>query len=1056
MKKLIILLLALFFISFDSGDLTSKSDSLSQISALESSSSKIEESNVADILQKLPLYFIENKGQVDERVQYQLKLSGMNVYFTSQEIVYQLFQREEGEAKVENIRVKFAGMNEEVEVEGGEESEAKVNYFIGNDPERWVQGARTYKKVIYRELYPDIDLIVYGGEGKIKHEYRVRAGGEVGDIRIKYEGVEGLRVNEEGELEVILKGGKLREGVPISYQRIDGERVEVKSGYMVMEDNVIGFRVGEYKKDRELVIDPVLTYSTFLGGSSSDGGYGIAADGSGNVYVTGEAESSDFPTTSGAYDTSYNGNSDVFITKLNSTGSALTYSTYLGGGLGDTGEEIAIDGSGNAYVTGYTSSSDFPTTSGAYDTSYNGNSDVFITKLNSTGSALTYSTYLGGGAYDCGHGIAIDGSGNAYVTGYTYSTDFPTTSGAFDTSYNGNSDVFITKLNSTGSALTYSTYLGGGDYDYGYGIAIDGSGNAYVTGYTYSTDFPTTSGAFDTSYNGNSDVFITKLNSTGSALTYSTYLGGGSYDYGYGIAIDGSGNAYVTGDTSSTDFPTTSGAFDTSYNGWDVFITKLNSTGSALTYSTYLGGCTLDYGYGIAIDGSGNAYVTGETWSSDFPTTSGAFDTSHNGSVDAFITKLNSTGSALSYSTYLGGSGGDTGYGIAVDGSGNVYLTGSSFSTDFPTTSGAYDTNNNGSADAFVTKFSFGIKDDLLGTWSGQGVYYRNSDTGHWVKLGSPATKIAAGDLDNDGTDDLLGIWPGQGGVWVKYSSSGNWALLSSTADWIGAGDMNGDGRCDFLGTWTGQGVYYRNSDTGGWVKMASPATQITAGDIDGDGTDDLIGIWPSQGGVWVKYSSDGTWERLSSTADWIGAGDMNGDGRCDLVGTWTGQGVYYRNSQSGSWVKMASPATMTAAGDLDGDSTDDLIGIWPAQGGVWVKYSSDGTWEKLSSTADWIAAGKMRNAGSTSIEGFMELPAPIGGYAEGPGKVIEYEDLSNVGPGGWNFVYQTEKNLVPQEEESIKMMRIPGPGEPGFKYTEQKNLIPQEKIEKKKKIRRK
>jgi len=247
----------------------------------------------------------------------------------------------------------------------------------------------------------------------------------------------------------------------------------------------------------------------------------------------------------------------------------------------------------------------------------------------------------------------------------------------------------------------------------------------------------------------------------------------------------------------------------------------------------------------------------------------------------------------------------------------------------------------------------------------------------------------------------------------------------------------------DLLGTWTGQGVYYRNSDTGSWVNMATPATQITAGDIDNDGIDDLVGIWPGQGGVWVKYSSSSSWALVSSTADWIGAGDMNGDGRCDLVGTWTGQGVYYRNSQSGSWVKMATPATMTASGDLDGDGTDDLIGIWPAQGGVWVKYSSDGTWEKLSSTADWIAAGKMRDAGGSGSE-VITLSAPVGGIADGPYTFEKHEDLSSEGPGGWNFVYQVEENLFPQEKASMSIMKMLGPGDPGFKCIEQKNLVPQ------------
>jgi hypothetical protein len=337
-------------------------------------------------------------------------------------------------------------------------------------------------------------------------------------------------------------------------------------------------------------------------------------------------------------------------------------------------------------------------------------------------------------------------------------------------------------------------------------------------------------------------------------------------------------------------------------------------------------------------------------------------------------------------------------------------------------------------------------KDDFLGTWDGQGVYYRNSDTGAWVKMASPATLITAGDLGGDGVDDLIGIWPSQGGVWVKSSTNGAWTKLSTTAEHIAAGDMNGDGRVDFLGTWDGQGVYYRNSNNGAWVKMASPATLITAGDLDGDGIDDLIGIWPTQGGVWVKYSKTGAWSKLSSTAKDIAAGDMNGDGRDDLLGTWDGQGVYYRKSIYGAWVKMATPADQVTCGDLDADGKADLIGIWPAQGGVWVKYSATGSWAILSSSAGDIAAGRMR-AGTGGSMPAQALFGPMGGYAQGPESLIQYQDTSSEGPEGLHFVYQTEELLIPQEHES-GMMKIPGPGEPGFRWVEERNLIPEESRE--------
>jgi hypothetical protein len=336
-------------------------------------------------------------------------------------------------------------------------------------------------------------------------------------------------------------------------------------------------------------------------------------------------------------------------------------------------------------------------------------------------------------------------------------------------------------------------------------------------------------------------------------------------------------------------------------------------------------------------------------------------------------------------------------------------------------------------------------QEDLLATWDGQGVYYRNSDNGAWVKLASPATMITCGDIDEDGIDDIIGLWPTQGGIWVKYSGTGAWARLSSTAVHIASGDMNGDGRDDLLGTWDGQGVYYRDSETGLWIKMASPATMITTGDIDGDETDDLIGIWPSQGGVWVKYSQTGAWARLSSTATDIATGDLNGDGRDDLLATWTGQGVYYRDSISGSWVKMASEATQVTCGDLDTDGKADLIGIWPGQGGVWAKYSLTGTWARLSSTARDISAGVMRLEGGAL--GLEDKPLPsqaFTGVEEGPYLTGTHQDLSDTAPDGPRFNAREQKNLDPQESfRGVAIRRILGPGEPGFRAVQQKDQFP-------------
>jgi hypothetical protein len=454
-----------------------------------------------------------------------------------------------------------------------------------------------------------------------------------------------------------------------------------------------------------------LIYSTYLGGGGREYSGDIAVDSLGNAYITGYTISStDFPTTSGAFATTFNGGLyDVFVSKLNASGTALVYSTYLGGTGDDESRGIAIDSSGNAYISGYTNSTNFPTTFDAFDTTFNGGLyDGFVSKLNSNGTALVYSTYLGGDEEDRNYAIAVDSLENVYITGNTGSPNFPTTPGAYRTAFygiRGTATVFVTKLNASGTSLIYSTYVGGG---FGYDLAIDTLGNTYITGCTDSSVFyPTTPGAFDTTGNYYLDGFVTKLNESGTALVYSTYLGGINYDYSYGIAVDGSENAYITGYTTSTDFPTTLGAFDTLINGgYDVFVSKLNPSGTALVYSTYLGGVDLEYSYGIAVDGSENAYITGFTYSPDFPTTPGAFDTTLDIYDDVFVSKFNPSGTELLYSTYLGGDNGEYGKSIAIDGSRNVYITGPTSSTDFPTTPGAFDTSYNGSVEVFVTKLS--------------------------------------------------------------------------------------------------------------------------------------------------------------------------------------------------------------------------------------------------------------------------------------------------------------------------------------------------------------
>ena len=692
---------------------------------------------VSESYGKLPLSFEANVGQTSSQVKFLSRGQGYTLFLTpSGEAVLALRKSvpkrdplkptalvsmpappiPDATGPLAIVRMKLVGANAKPRVEALDELPGKANYLIGNDPKKWRTNVPLYAKVRYREVYPGVDLVYYGNQRQLEHDFIVAPGADPRSITLNLAGAEKLSLDPQGALVLAVKDGELRMDKPRIYQEVDGARREISGGYVLKSAYQVGFQIAAYDATRLLIIDPTLFYSTYLGGNSTDVGQGIAVDAAGNAYVTGYTTSINFPTTVGTFQTANGGSYDAFVTKLNPTGTApLVYSTYLGGSNFDLGYGIAVDNLGNAYVTGYTCSSNFPTTPLAFQTALQSFCDAFVTKLNPAGSAPLYSTYLGGNSADFGQGIAVDSTGSAYVTGYTYSSNFPTTPGAFQTTFAGGYHAFVTKLNPTGTApLVYSTYLGGNSTDVGQGIAVDSTGSAYVTGYTNSSNFPTTPGAFQTTFAGGYHAFVTKLNPTGTApLVYSTYLGGNSTDVGQGIAVDAAGNAYVTGVTCSTNFPTTPGAFQTanaSGGCTDAFVTKLNPVGSApLVYSTYLGGFSADYGQGIVVDSTGSAYVTGYTNSSNFPTTLGAFQAANQGGFDAFVTALNPLGTApLVYSTYLGGSNLDYGQGIAVDSTGSAYVTGYTDSSNFPTTPGAFQTANasGGCCDAFVAKIT--------------------------------------------------------------------------------------------------------------------------------------------------------------------------------------------------------------------------------------------------------------------------------------------------------------------------------------------------------------
>lgn len=699
----------------------------------ESAAAPLLESNYG----RLPLYFIENRGQVDKRVKYYAAGKGQTLFFTRQGMVLSLVRpakpseeetpgsltlgskgnsvrhgRPEGTApaKTSVVSVTPVGIQKGVQLKAIQPQKCLVNYFIGNDPSKWRTNIPTYAGVLYEEAYKGVDLKFYGRGRELEYDVVVKAGADPGQVRFAYNGVTDLRLTPEGHLALTLPdGGELFQKKPVVYQEIAGQRVVREARFAVKGSGarlVAGFEVASYDNRYPLVIDPVLVYSTYLGGNNYDEAYGIVVDGTGAAYVAGYTSSSNFPTPNAFQGTFGGGSYNAFIAKLSPGGNSLVYSTYLGGSTDDRATAIAVDASGAGYVAGYTSSSNFPITASALQKSKAGGQDAFVTKLSPGGDSLAYSTYLGGSSDDQAKGIAVDATGAAYVAGGTDSSNFPTTSNAPEILLQGAWSAFISKINPAGSALVYSTYLGGVYLDSANAIAVDASGAAYITGQASSPNFPTTVNVLQRNLGGGySDAFVTKINPAGSAWAYSTFLGGNGDDLGKGIAVDSAGAAYVTGFTSSKNYPVTANVPQRTFGGgsYNVFVSKVGLAGDSLIYSTYLGGNVQDIGNGIALDGTGAAYVTGATASANFPTTNNVPQSTFGGARDAFVTKLSPAGDALVYSSYLGGSTWDWANAIAVDAAGAAYVVGYTFG-NFPTRNALQYGYGGGGGDAFVAK----------------------------------------------------------------------------------------------------------------------------------------------------------------------------------------------------------------------------------------------------------------------------------------------------------------------------------------------------------------
>jgi hypothetical protein len=725
--------------------------------SLRTNGDRLKDANLLAAYEQLPLAFERNQGQSSARVEFLSRGRGYALFLTDNEAVVKLHEGRVGQKDTQRaalqprsavLRMRLAGARSDTRAIGLAEMSGKSNYFIGNDRSKWIRNVANYAKVKYTDVYPGIDLVYYGKQGELEYDFVVAPGADPNLVRLQLEGSErrSLHLDSTGGLIADTAAGDVRFRKPQIYQKErDGRRKIVDGGYKLLRSNLVGFEVADYDKSRELVIDPVVSYSSFLGGTGPDAvnSVSVAFDSAGNAYVASGTESTDFPVSAGAYQSTYGGGpaicdqgsnfcGDAFVTKINSSGTAIVYSTYLGGSNTEYAFGLAVDGGGNAYITGQTESTNFPVTPGAFQPNFGGFpapcddydcGDAFVSKLDPAGSTLIYSSYLGGSGNDHTEALVVDAQGNAYVAGDTGSANFPTTPGAFQTQLKGTDtcggrdgatvvchNAFLTKVNPTGTKLVYSTYLGGSSGDGAGGVVVDSVGRATAVGSACSADFPVTAGAFQETAAGGCDIFVSTFNATGSQLVYSTYFGGTGYEATYGAAVDKSNNVYIAGFTYSTDFPVTAGAAQTVYGGnGDAIVAKFNpvlSGAASLVYSTYLGGSQSEIGADVAVDSQGNAYAVGQTFSSDFPVISPLQGAKH-GTSDVFLTEVNPRGSAFLLSTFLGGSADQLADNVAVDRGGNVYVAGWTRSGDFPSTPRAFQPGfAGGITDLFVVKIS--------------------------------------------------------------------------------------------------------------------------------------------------------------------------------------------------------------------------------------------------------------------------------------------------------------------------------------------------------------
>ncbi|MBK9706543.1 MAG: SBBP repeat-containing protein [Acidobacteria bacterium] len=686
--------------------------------------SSADQSFIQSSLSKIPVSFEENRGQVADEIFFISRGSGYDALFAADRIYFTPKSgAEKGQKSRPPMSLVFQNREGGSAPTGIDTIEQKSNYFIGDDPSQWRTGLNNFSRIEYQELYPGVDLKFYGNQRKLEYDFIIAPGARTDRIKFGFDGADSVTISDDGNLAVSAGPEKVIIRSPFAYQQIDGNRRMIDCNFQVDDAGKVSFSVGSYDRDQELIIDPVLEFSTFFGGSGTDISYGVAVDTAGNIYIAGATSSVNFPLKNPLYN-SINGASDAFIMKLNPSISTILFSTFIGGrNSGDRCWAISVDDHGFIYVAGETSSLNFPLVN-PIQANFRGTVDGFIAKFTGDGGTMVFSTYHGGFYFDCIYGLKTDSSGNIYVTGRTEAPNF-TVKNAIQTTLRGQRDAFITKINADGD-IVFSTYLGGNpttngvrDEETGYGIALDSNLNIYVTGATDSTSFPTLN-AVQPTLSGVEDAFVTKISADGSQIVYSTYFGGTRADNARDIAVDSFGNAYITGYTVSRDYPQLHPIGNQTTGNVDAFLTKFSASGKKVIYSTLLGGSDAENNGlvseniptgSIRVDNLGYVYLTGKTDSRDFPTVL-PLQSQLSGDQDAFVVKVDPAGSSLIFSTYLGSSyiglSGfeDRGLAISIDGNGKIYVTGQVLKNDFPLVFPAQGAFGGGLSDVFVSRIS--------------------------------------------------------------------------------------------------------------------------------------------------------------------------------------------------------------------------------------------------------------------------------------------------------------------------------------------------------------